>query len=123
MHRLLRLRNKIIHTANNVWTFGCFLHVGQYRFKRIRARNQWGSDRLITGVHKDGRAILIYIAGERSVPNGIADLLHKYATLGGVAGVALSLDDAWEILYNGEEPRKRKARTYEYRRFITQDEE
>jgi hypothetical protein len=80
--------------------------------------------RLITGVAKDGRAIMLFImVGSRRVPAYIANILKKYEDRGGIVGSIFNVEDAWEVLYNGEEPRKRKARTYEYRRFIREEEE
>lgn len=113
----LRLRNKIIKHLNGWQQLGCMAReFSTSPAVRGRDRNRfiW---RLVSGVAKDGRAILIYPIRDRreKVPKLICELMMQYEGRQAIVGCALHIGDAWDIVSDNEAEYKRKQQTYSYR--------
>lgn len=113
----LRLRNKIIHHLNQWQQLGCIA----YEFARPAP---WGRNnknrynwRLVSGVAKDGRAILIYPITDRrrKIPKLIVKLMMELEGRGALVGCAPDIGSAWDIVFDNEAEHKRKAYTYLHR--------
>lgn len=114
----LRLRNKIIHHLNQWQQLGCLVRENATKpnrrdLKRMN-RHSW---RLVTGVARDGRSIMIWPIKDRyePVPQVICNLMLEYEGRGAIVGCAVHIGDAWDIIYDDEKVHKRKAQTYSFR--------
>lgn len=113
----IRLRNKIIKHLNQWQQLGCL--VREYappRTKLGRGQNRF-MNRLIGGVSKDGRAILLYPIRDRreTIPRLICELMLEYDGRGAIVGTCLHIGDAWDCVFNDEKAHKRKQQTWSYR--------
>lgn len=109
------MRNRIVNALNNWQQLGCLALSGDRFFvpkKFMRGRYM---ARLVFGVAKDGRAILILPNPRRSpLPMFIARLLQDYESHGALVGCAQDILDAYDIVADSAE-HKRKQRTFAYR--------
>ena len=112
----VHLRNKIIKNLHEWEQLGCRVYSGAALFRDRRAgdprfRHFW---RLVFGVAKDGRAILVYPMPDRKgrIPDHIVDLLAEYHDRGALAGCAADIGDAWDIVVSDPKEYPRKSRTF-----------
>lgn len=113
----IKLRNKIARTLNNWQQLGCLVRVGPWGRETVRRERYFW--RLVSGVAKDGRAILIYPLSVESenIPFSVCSLLMEYEGRGAITGCAKNIGDAWCIVSDDEKEYKRPKRTWYYRRW------
>jgi hypothetical protein len=118
----LRLRNKIIKHLNAWQQLGCLVREhASHSIRRERGgrRYLW---RLVSGVAKDGRSILIYPITHHKdrVPFNVCQLMLEFEGRGGIVGCAAHIGDAWDIVSADESRYKRKKRTFYHRHWHEQ---
>lgn len=116
----ISLRNKCIHHLNNWQQLGCLVReysASRHKVGKDRSRFTW---RLITGVAKDGRAILLYpiIRKQDKVPHSVCRMMSEYEGRGAIVGCVENIGDAWDVVQANEKEYKRKARTYLHRYWL-----
>lgn len=115
----IHLRNKIIAFLNGKASFGCKVHAeGIPGAKRMRGARARYFSRLITGVAKDGRMIVIYpfIHRRELIPRPICEYMREVEMRCGITGTASNIGDAYEIVADDpvEYPRKEKTKLHQY---------
>lgn len=120
----LTLRNRILRQLQAWPQLGCVAHE-LHRAPKYTGRENSGNRRdlsfflwrLIGGVAKDGRAILLYPVLDRAevVPGVVSSFMIEYESRGALVGCVTDISDAWDVVFGNESEYKRKARTYSFR--------
>jgi hypothetical protein len=121
MNSRIRLRNKIVFHLNKWQQLGCLVRSGAGVSIIRRARSKTGlATRLVSGVARDGKAILIYPVMDRKdrVPGEICKVMAEYESRGAIVGTACDIGDAWDIVFNDESQYKRKQKSYLHRYWL-----
>lgn len=112
----LHLRNKIVEHLNRWQQLGCLVKPHSAGMVSKTGKERF-LGRLISGVAKDGRAILILpiLSRKTKIPFNLCRLMMQYDGRGAIVGTAEHIGDAWDIVYADPKQYKRKAKTYLYR--------
>lgn len=116
------LRNKLIHHLNNWQQLGCLVRPWPTTAIPKRKGKERFLGRLIWGVAKDGRAILILpiLSRKTKIPFNLCSLMVNYEGRGAIVGCAEHLGDSWDIVFADESQHKRKQKTYLHRFWLEQ---
>lgn len=111
----LALRNRIVTALNSWEQLGCIAFAGP---APGYAREKYGKQkyfwRLVSGVAKDGRAVLIYPVRNRwdRVPRKVVRLMLELEGRGAIVGTAENIGDAWCIAAADTVEYKRAKKTF-----------
>lgn len=117
----LRQRNKFIRTINNWQQLGAFAFPGPTAEFRTNTNNSKAPNRflwrLVCGISKDGKIIMIYPVKDRRdpVPRVVSEMMMEADSRGGIVGAAEHLGDLWCIVADDPVSYKRAKKTYAHR--------
>lgn len=126
----VRLRNKFVRTINNWPQLGAYSWYGATPTTRLSGgdENRVGIGqkdkhilwRLVGGVARDGRLILIYplVKYRDEVPFTISQLMMEAESRGAIVGTACNIGDVYTIVADNPTEYKRCQRTYSYRNWF-----
>lgn len=123
----VQLRNQILKALNGPWApvIHVSLFPGSAYFRNEFAKNKFSNfPKLLIGYHKkDGRMVVVlpYPRSRKSLPyRAISELMHGVFEAGGIAGVAYTLGDAFDILVDDELEYPRNKRTFYFEKRLKQ---
>lgn len=113
------LRNKIISFLNSKPQLGCKVFAGVTpAVQRARGKQDQYFSRLITGIARDGRMIVIYpiIHWPDRIPKAVCKYMGEVDALCGIVGTASNIGEAWDIVICDEKeyPRTERTRLHNY---------
>lgn len=117
----IRLRNHIVHHLNNWQQLGCYVRAGVSPRLTQKNKNKGTYEpRFVSGVAKDGRAILIYPITSKfaHVPAPVVALMMEYDSRGAIVGTAENESDAFDIVVCNEKEYPRKQKTWGHRYWL-----
>lgn len=110
-----KLRNKIEYHLNRWQQLGCKVLAGNKFIIPAdeHSRIDHFLPRFIFGCDKNGKMILIYPNPSRFTPRPVCLFMQDFEALGAAVGIAHDIGDAWDIVAQSTDY-KRKKRTYHY---------